>query len=78
MKENAITFTTLCARLEKAIHADVGMHGLDILITGWIRKRNTVTRETLRQRKKADGEPWLSYYEALSFSRYAGYDLTED
>ena len=76
MKENAITFTTLCARLEKAIHADVGMHGLNILITGWIRKRNTVTRETLRQRKKADGEPWLSYYEALSFSRYAGYDLT--
>ncbi|MBQ7439898.1 MAG: hypothetical protein IJ548_02450 [Paludibacteraceae bacterium] len=76
MKENAITFETLCARLERAIHADVGMHGLDILITGWIRKRNTVTRETLRQRKKADGEPWLSYYEALSFSRYAGYDLT--
>ena len=78
MKENAITFETLCARLERAIHADVGMHGLDILITGWIRKRNTVTRETLRQRKKADGEPWLTYYEALSFSRYAGYDLTED
>ena len=76
MKENAITFTTLCARLEKAIHADVGMHGLNILITGWIRKRNTVTRETLRQRKKADGEPWLTYYEALSFSWYAGYDLT--
>ena len=76
MKENAITFETLCARLERAIHADVGMHGLDILITGWIRKRNTVSRETLRQRKKADGEPWLSYYEALSFSRYAGYDLT--
>ena len=77
MKENAITFETLCARLERAIHADVGMHGLDILITGWIRKRNTVTRETLRQRKKADGEPWLTYYEALSFSRYAGYDLTK-
>ena len=76
MKENAITFETLCARLERAIHADVGMHGLDILITGWIRKRNTVSRETLRQRKKADGEPWLTYYEALSFSRYAGYDLT--
>ena len=77
MNKNAITFTTLCARLEKAIHADVGMHGLDILITGWIRMRNTVSRETLRQRKKADGEPWLSYYEALSFSRYAGYDLTK-
>ena len=76
MNKNAITFTTLCARLERAIHADVGMHGLHILITGWIRKKNTVTRETLRQRKKADGEPWLTYYEALSFSRYAGYDLT--
>lgn len=76
MKENAITFTTLCARLERAIRCDVGMHGLDILISGWIRKRNTISRETLRQRKKADGEPWLSYYEALSFSRYAGYDLT--
>ena len=78
MKENAITFTALCARLERAIRCDVGMRGLDILITGWIRKRNTVTRETLRQRKKADGEPWLTYYEALSFSRYAGYDLTKD
>ena len=78
MKENAITFTTLCARLERAIRCDVGMHGLNILLYGWLQKRHTITRATFRQRKKDDGEPWLSRYEAVSFSRYAGYDLTKD
>ena len=78
MNKNAITFTTLCARLERAIRCDVGMHGLNILLYGWMQKKHYISRETLRQRKKVDGEPWLSFYEALSFSRYAGYDLTKD
>ena len=78
MNKDAITFTTLCARLERAIRCDVGMHGLNILLYGWLQKRHTITRATFRQRKKDDGEPWLSRYEAVSFSRYAGYDLTKD
>ena len=78
MNKNAITFETLCARLERAIHADVGMNGLDILIYGWITKHGRCSRQQLRQRKKADGVRWLSLSEARSFSRYAGYDLTKD
>ena len=78
MKENAITFETLCARLERAIHADVGMNGLDILIYGWIAKHGHVNRSVLYQRMKRDGCEWLSLPEAQSFSRYAGYDLTKD
>lgn len=67
--------TTLAANLERAIHADVGMEGLEILLHGWIRKGG-ISRETLRTRQKRDGEAWLSNYEAISFSEYAGYDLT--
>ena len=78
MKENAITFETLCARLERAIHADVGMNGLDILIYGWIAKHGRVNRHLLYMRKINDGCEWLSLPEARSFSRYAGYDLTKD
>ena len=77
MKKDAITLTTLAARLERAIHCDVGMEGLEILLHGWIRK-GELSRDTLRQRKKSDGEAWLGPYEALFFSEYAGYDLTKD
>ena len=78
MKKDAITFETICSRLERAIHADVGMTGLDILIYGWIAKHGRCSNQQLRQRKKADGVRWLSLSEARSFSRYAGYDLTKD
>ena len=67
--------TTLAANLERALHADVGMEGLQTLLHGWIRKGG-ISRETLRTRQKRDGEAWLSNYEAISFSEYAGYDLT--
>ena len=77
MRRDAITLTTLAARLERAIHADVGMRGLNILLFGWIRKGN-LSHETLRTREKRDGEPWLTPYEAQSLSVYAGYDLTKD
>ena len=77
MRKDAITLRVLAARLERAIHCDVGMEGLQILLHGWIRK-GCISRDTLRQRKKADGEAWLSFYEALLFSKYAGYDLTHD
>ena len=78
MRKDAITFETLCARLERAIHADVGMHGLEILLYGWITKYGHVNRHLLYMRKIKDGCEWLSLPEAQSLSRYAGYDLTQD
>ena len=78
MKKDAVTFAQLTARLERAIHADVGVKGLQILLYGWITKYGKVTRIILNLRKRADGELWLSLGEAVHFSRYAGYDLTHD
>ena len=78
MKKDAITLTTLTARLERAIHADVGMKGLRILIYGWKTKYNLIGDHTLTARAQYDGEAWLSLGETISLSRYAGYDLTQD
>ena len=78
MRKDAITLTTLAARLERAIHADVGMQGLKILLYGWRMKYGLIQDHTFYDRRKEDGEPWLSYHEALHFSQYAGYDLTRD
>ena len=78
MKKDAITFAQLCARLERAIHADVGLRGLNILLYGWITKYGRCSRSQLGMRKKADGEFWLSRSEAEHFSKYVGYDLTKD
>ena len=78
MKDNAITFETLCARLERAIHADVGMRGLNILLYGWIAKYGKISRPVLSLRKKADNVFWLTFGEAVHFSKYVGYDLTHD
>ena len=78
MKKDAITLTTLAARLERAIHADVGMHGLKILLYGWKTKYGLIGDHTLAFREKADGEQWLSMAEASHFSRYCGYDLTQN
>lgn len=78
MKKDAVTFTQLAARLERAIHADVGLKGLNILLYGWITKHGRCSRAQFAMRKKADGEYWLSPSEAKHFSRYCGYDLTHD
>ena len=56
MNKNAVTFAQLTARLERAIHADVGEHGLNILLYGWITKHGKVTRPILNLRKRADGQ----------------------
>jgi len=78
MNKNAILLTTLCTRLERAIHADVGMEGLNILLSGWITKYGRVTRDALRQRKHDNnGEAYLELLEAQHFSDYCGYDLTK-
>ena len=76
MKEEKITFTEIAARLEKAIHADVGTDGLKILLYGWRRKRGMHPAVIAERAKENHGEPYLYDYELRSFSRYAGYDLT--
>ena len=78
MKKYAITFPTLIARIERAIHHPCGERGFQILMYGWITKYGKVTRTILNLRKRVDGEFWLSLGEAVHFSRYAGYDLTHD
>ena len=72
-----IFFTTLAARLERAIHADVGWQGLDIMLFGW-RRKSGMKQTTLFMRKKLSGEEYLTLSEAHSFSDYVGYDLTTD
>ena len=78
MKQKSITFATLTARLERAIHADVGLKGLNILIYGWITKYGRCSRLLLADRKRKEGEFYLTLSEAQHFSLYAGYDLTKD
>ena len=78
MKKDAVTFAQLTARLERAIHADVGLQGLQILLYGWITKHGRCSRTQFAMRKKADGEYWLSLSEAEHFFFFFGYDLTHD
>ena len=80
MKKNAITFTQLAARLERAIHCDVGLHGLNILLYGWMKKRARHGLSTINfaARGSYSGESYLTPDEAYEFSDYAGYDLTHD
>ena len=77
-KKNAVTFAQLTARLERAIHADVGERGLNILLYGWICKYGKVSRPVLNLRKHRGGEYWLTAGEAEHFSNYTGYDLTKE
>ena len=78
MRKDAVTFAQLTARLERAIHADVGLRGLNILLYGWLTKYGRCNRALLGMRKRFDGEYWLSRSEAEHFSKYCGYDLTHD
>ena len=78
MNKNAITFAQLTARLESAIHCDVGLKGLNILLYGWITKHGRCSRPQLCMRKKADGEFWLSRSEAEHFFFFFLFYLTHD
>ena len=78
MRKDAITFEQLTARLEKAIHCDVGLKGLNTLIYGWITKHGRCSRAQLCMRNNEDGHFWLDLHEAEHFSQYVGYDLTKD
>ena len=73
-----IPLTTVAARLERAIHADVGLQGLRILLYGWKTKYQLIDDYTFYNRSAENGEPYLTMGELMSFSRYAGYDLTFD
>ena len=73
-----IPLTTLCARLERAIHCDVGMKGLETLLCGWSKQQHRNLNGTLFMREERDGFKWLSPQEVTGFSRYAGYDLSVD
>ena len=77
-KEDMILLTTISARLERAIHADVGMKGLTILMYGWSKKKNFNLNALLWMREKRNGEPFLTFNEVKELSEYAGYDLTKD
>ena len=78
--ENDITFAQLTARLERAIHCDVGLQGLKILLYGWMKKRARHGLSTINfaARGYYSGECYLTPNEAYEFSDYAGYDLTHD
>ena len=78
MTKNAVTFAQLSARLDRAIHAETGLRGLNILLYGWIAKHGRCSRPQFAMRKKKDGVYWLTGAEAEHFSRYCGYDLTHD
>ena len=80
MKKDAVTFAQLTARLERAIHADVGLQGLKILLYGWMKKRERHGLSTINfaARGSYSGESYLTPNEAYEFSDYAGYDLTHD
>ena len=82
MKNEKVPFTTIAARLERAVHADVGMYGLEVLMSGWqnYRKRHGFGKINFGQR--ARDEPAIGRFlfisELMVFSKYAGYDLTKD
>lgn len=76
MNKDKIPFTTIASRLERVLHADVGMNGLEILLYGWRKKRGIHPCVMASRAKLNDGQPYLTQAELLSFSFYAGYDLT--
>lgn len=77
MKKDAVSFAQLTARLERTVHADVGLQGLNILLYGWM-KKGGIKRSTLFMRMKSAGEGYLTPEEVRNFSLYAGYDLSKD
>lgn len=75
--ETKIPLSVITQRLNTALDSNVGLHGLNTLLFGWIRKGH-LSAATLRVRNMRDGYRWLTIRELISFSKYAGYDLTQD
>lgn len=80
MNEPKISLTIIAARLERTIQCNVGLQGLNTLLFGWQQKRKRKGFGEIKffNRKQDSGEAYLFYSELLSFSAYAGYDLTLD
>lgn len=76
--ELKIPLTTICARLERAIHADVGMRGLNILLYGYSVKYKVNLWARHDKREKRFGFAFMTPGELLLFSEYAGYNLSLD
>jgi hypothetical protein len=82
MNIEKISLTVIAGRLERAIHCDVGMKGLNILLCGWnnFRARHNYgcINFAARARDTQGEEGYLFLDELVAFSRYAGYDLTKE
>ena len=68
-----ITKTELSHRLDHALGKEVGMEGLNILLSGWKNKRHFGSK----YRHALNARPYLFITEVLDFSEYIGYDLTK-
>lgn len=77
-KDAKIPLTTVCARLERAIHADVGMRGLNTLLYGYGQKYHINLNALFYQREKREGYAYMTSRELQLFSNYAGYNLSVD
>ena len=66
-----ISKTQLAATLSTAIHADVGLQGLNTLIYGWL----TFRHYSHTYRNALYNRGWLYLTEVLELSDYAGYNL---
>ena len=77
MKKRKYSLEQLAASLEKAIHCDVGIYGLNVLLYGWRKKTGLAANTILRERKRKHGFQFLYEDEVILFSKYAGYDLTK-
>ena len=64
-------FDDIVRRLEMYLHADVGYPGFKVLLYGWRIKHKLPVWQFV-------GRDYLNEWEVHSFSRYAGYDLSED
>jgi hypothetical protein len=77
MNKRKYSMAQLAANLEKAIHCDVGIYGLNILLYGWRRRYTALTNAALSERKRKHGFQFLYEDEVKIFSKYVGYDLTK-
>ena len=90
MKLEQVYFSTIANRLGAAIHMQVGIDQVNILVCGWNNQRERRGRSRINfARRVADENEWRKEHglppdnerfmyvdELVMFSRYAGYDLT--
>lgn len=90
MKLERVYFSTIANRLGAAIHMQVEIYHVNILVCGWNNQRQRRGRSRINfARRVADENEWRKSHglspdnerfmyvnELEMFSRYAGYDLT--